>query len=36
MDNLGIFVTTGKRRHIGKTFIEAIDIIDIYVLLHEK
>jgi hypothetical protein len=30
MDNLGIFVITGKRRHIGKTYIEAIDIIENY------
>ena len=30
MNRLGIFVTVGKRRNIGKTYIDALDIIENY------
>jgi hypothetical protein len=30
MDRLGIFATTGKRRHVAVTYQEAIDVIDKY------
>jgi len=30
MDRLGIFVTVGKRRNIGKTFTEALETINSY------
>lgn len=30
MDNMGIFIVNGKRRHIGKTYNEALNIINEY------